>query len=100
MVTAENGAPISGVTITVTAANSKETPAFFSDEKGAFIITGLTTGNKYHFSFSHVAYQQQHVRNFEVKAGVNNGLLIRMKEVLSGLNEIVVIGYGAVKKRD
>ncbi|UCJ07618.1 TonB-dependent receptor [Chitinophaga pendula] len=100
MVTAENGEPISGVTITVTAGTAKETPAFFSDDKGAFTITGLVTGNKYHFTFSHVGYQQQQIRNFEVKTGVNNGLLIRMKEVLSGLNEIVVIGYGAVKKRD
>ncbi len=47
-----------------------------------------------------MGYQEQTVKNFEIKAGVNNSMIVRMKELPAGLNEVVVIGYGSVKKKD
>ncbi len=68
--------------------------------KGVFTVSGLLSKSKYHFVFTHVGYQAYEVKAFEIRAGVNNTLIVRMKEASSGLNEVVVIGYGSVKKKD
>ncbi|MFT3825328.1 MAG: TonB-dependent receptor [Chitinophagaceae bacterium] len=100
IVTTESGEALSGVSVTVTSADQKEKQSLSTNEKGVFTVTGLIAKTKYSLSFSHVGYEPYQVKSFEVKAGVNNSLIVRMKEAAAGLNEIVVIGYGAVKKRD
>lgn len=100
IVTTESGAVLSGVSITVNAVDSKDKQSFTSNEKGVFLINGLVAKTKYHFEFTHVGYQLYEVKGFEIKAGVNNSLIVRMKEAAAGLNEVVVIGYGTVKKKD
>ncbi|HVK46699.1 MAG TPA: carboxypeptidase regulatory-like domain-containing protein, partial [Pseudobacter sp.] len=100
IVTTEAGEPLSGVTVTVRLAGSKDTLSISSDERGVFVVTALNTGSKYNFNFTHIGFQEQQVKNFEIKAGVNNSMIVRMKEVPAGLNEVVVIGYGSVKKKD
>jgi TonB-linked SusC/RagA family outer membrane protein len=100
MVTAEDGAILAGVSITVQGEGNKEKQTYTTNDKGVFTLDGLVAGSKYHFTFTHVGYQPYYVKGFGIKAGVNNSLIVRMKEVSSGLNEVVVIGYGAVKKKD
>ncbi|WP_315823716.1 carboxypeptidase regulatory-like domain-containing protein [Paraflavitalea speifideaquila] len=100
MITAEDGAVLAGVSIAVQGEGSKEKQNHTTNDKGVFTLDGLVAGNKYHFTFTHVGYQPYYVKGFGIKAGVNNSLIVRMKEVSSGLNEVVVIGYGAVKKKD
>ncbi|NML20808.1 TonB-dependent receptor [Pseudoflavitalea sp. G-6-1-2] len=100
IVTTESGDPLSSVSISVILVNSKDTQSLSSNDKGLFSVTNLQPGSKYHFSFSHVGFQVQTVKNFEIRVGVNNSIIIRMKEQPAGLNEIVVIGYGSVKKKD
>ncbi len=100
IVTTESGEALNGVSITVTMAGSKEKQSLSTNEKGVFTLTGLAPNSKYNFTFTHVGYQEYTVRNFEIKAGVTNSLIVRMKEASAGLNEVVVIGYGAVKKKD
>lgn len=100
IVTAENGAVLEGVSITVTAAGTGERQSLSTNAKGLFTVNGLTVGSKYHFTFTYVGYEPYHVNGFEIKAGVNNSLIVRMKDATAGLNEVVVIGYGTVKKRD
>lgn len=100
IVTAESGALLSGVSITVNADDPKDRQVLASNEKGIFTVNGLIPKNKYHLVFTHVGYQPYEVKGFEIKAGVNNSLIVRMKEASAGLNEVVVIGYGAVKKKD
>lgn len=100
IVTTEAGEPLGGVTITVRLVNAKDTQSLSSDERGVFVVMALLPGSKYNFSFSHIGFQEQQVKNFEIKSGVNNSMIVRMKEVPDGLNEVVVIGYGSVKKKD
>lgn len=100
IVTTERGEALNGVSITVTSADAKEKQTLTSGDKGVFTINNLVPKNRYSFSFSHVGYEPYQVKSFEIKAGINNSLIVRLKETASGLNEIVVIGYGSVKKRD
>jgi TonB-linked SusC/RagA family outer membrane protein len=100
IVTAGNGDVLEGVSITVTSAGTGEKQSLSTSAKGLFTVNGLTAGNRYHFTFTYVGYEPYQVKGFEIKAGVNNSLIVRMKDATAGLNEVVVIGYGAVKKRD
>lgn len=100
IVSAESGEMLNGVSITVNANDSKDKQSYTTNEKGVFTVSGLLPKSKYHFVFTHVGYQAYEVKAFEIRAGVNNTLIVRMKEASSGLNEVVVIGYGSVKKKD
>jgi TonB-linked SusC/RagA family outer membrane protein len=102
IVTSGSGDPLDGVSITVrlTSSKDKEVQSLSTNDKGVFQVSALNPGSRYSFTFSHVGYQEQTVKNFEIKAGVNNSMIVRMKELPAGLNEVVVIGYGSVKKKD
>ncbi len=71
-----------------------------SDEQGQFTTPVLRVDNKYQFRFSHVGFEPYVVAGFKIKAGDKNSLIIRMKEAASNMNEVVVGGYGSVRKKD
>jgi len=83
------GAPLPGATIII-KETSKNVPV---NSDGSFT---LTTGDKETtLIVSFVGYGTQ-----EVKVGKQNSLNITLTNVASNLNEVVVIGYGATKRRD
>lgn len=100
IVTSEKGEALIGVGVQVASTTTKETNAVVTDEKGVFVVPALKPGNKYQFTFSFIGYEKYVIKDFVPKAGANNSLIVRMKETASDLNEIVVIGYGAVQKKD
>ncbi|HEX6432310.1 MAG TPA: TonB-dependent receptor plug domain-containing protein, partial [Niastella sp.] len=97
-VVSESGELLSGVTITVNHTGSKEKQSATTDEKGVFVVTGLKAGTKYNFLFSYVGYQENRLNNYLVKAGDNNSVLIRLKQVGGSMNDVMVIGYGQQSK--
>jgi TonB-linked SusC/RagA family outer membrane protein len=100
IVTSEKGEALSNVSISMVAASTKEARNFSTNEKGLFTAAGLKTGERYEFTFSSVGYEIYLLKNFEMKSGANNSVIIRMKQAAAGLNEVVVIGYGSVLKKD
>lgn len=97
-VVAESGELLSGVTILVTQAGAKEKQSSVTNEKGLFVVTGLKAGGRYNFSFSHIGFEENRLQNYLVKAGDNNSVLIRMKQAVSSMNDVMVIGYGQQSK--
>ncbi len=97
-VISESGELLNGVNITVTQTGSKEKQTTTTNSKGIFIITNLKGGDKYNFSFDFVGYQKNTVVDYLVNNGENNSLLVRLKQVVSNLNDVVVIGYGLQSK--
>ena len=93
-VVSEQGELLSDVTIVVHHAGSKEKQSALSNEKGLFVVTGLKAGDKYNFLFTHVGYEEGRLMNYLVKAGDNNSVLIRLKQAVSSMNDVMVIGYG------
>ncbi|WP_276481385.1 SusC/RagA family TonB-linked outer membrane protein [Paraflavitalea pollutisoli] len=100
IVTTESGDALAGVSISVHAEGAKDKQSYTSNEKGVFVLESLVPKTKYRFVFTHVGYEAYEVKSFEIKAGVNNSLIVRMKDASAGLNEVVVVGYGSLKKKD
>ena len=83
-----NGAPVSGATITVKGTKN----AVVSDERGEFAIMASPDER---LVISFVGYTSK-----EVKAGNAKSLNISLAEDYSHLDDVVVVGYGKMKKTD
>ncbi len=83
-----------GVTVKVTASNSKEDYSNTTDDNGVFVFNKLGSGKLYNFSVSFVGYETSVVKNYQVKQHENNTLLIKLKQANSSLQEVVVTALG------
>jgi TonB-dependent starch-binding outer membrane protein SusC len=82
--------PMAGVTISVKGAlNSSR-----SNSKGEFIVRGIEPGIV--LVFTYVGFEE-----YEIKVtDPNQPLTIMMEVAQKGMDNVVVVGYGSVKKRD
>lgn len=96
----EKSAPVAGVNVRVT--KDEDTTQSFNavtDSSGLFTFTDLRDNSKYSFSFSHIAYESQSLKNLLIKEGDNNSIMIRLAAAsATSLNEVVIVGYGTQKK--
>ncbi|MFZ4260714.1 SusC/RagA family TonB-linked outer membrane protein [Sphingobacterium sp. HJSM2_6] len=88
------GNPLVGATIEVTETGKSYT----TDSKGEVAIS-LSPG-KYTVKVTYLAYETQQKTGIEIFAGKNSPLRINMVESSDALSEIVVIGYGTIKRSD
>ncbi|SEP19837.1 TonB-linked outer membrane protein, SusC/RagA family [Niastella yeongjuensis] len=100
IVTSEKGEALGSVVIEITISGSSEKQMSTTDEKGQFTTPALKANNKYQFNFTHVGFEPYIVSGFKVKTGDKNLLIVRMKEAASNMNEVVVVGYGSVRRKD
>ncbi len=84
-----NGAPIPGVTIVVKGT----TTGTITDMDGNFTLAGVPEGGTLAFSFVGMKTQ-------EIVVGSQNNITVQMAEETIGLDEVVAIGYGTIKKSD
>ncbi len=84
-----NGQPLEGVTVTV----SKSLQKTVTDKNGAFNISFPKKGALLTFSYVGFTSISKSVDN-------NSSLVIELKEAKDALDEVVVIGYGTVKRKD
>src|SRR5258708_4573495 len=87
--TNENGSPLSGVSVTIHGSSTGTT----TDAGGRFKLTIPDEGAT--LDFSSVGYAKQ-----SVTTGTQTVFNIVMVENIKGLNDVIVIGYGTVKKSD
>ena len=88
-VTDEKGNPIAGATVTVKGT----TIGTLTDETGKYIITNPPTNATLVFSFIGMAKQ-------EIPIAGQMQIDVVLKDEAVGLDEVVVIGYGSVQKKD
>jgi TonB-linked SusC/RagA family outer membrane protein len=88
VVTDEKGAPLVGVTVKVKKAGL----GTVTDADGKFV---LVVPDDAVLEVSYIGYQMQ-----EIPVGDQQNIHIRMKTAASGLNEVVVVGYGTQQKKD
>ncbi|HTF27951.1 MAG TPA: TonB-dependent receptor plug domain-containing protein, partial [Flavitalea sp.] len=100
IVTSEKGEALNSVVIEIKGATALDNQTLTTNVKGEFSAAGLKAGTKYQFSFSYVGYEKYIINEFAIKAGEKNSLIIRMKEAAGNFEEVVVIGYGSVRKKD
>ncbi|MCS3801312.1 TonB-dependent receptor [Niastella sp. OAS944] len=87
-ITDPNGVPLSGVTVSIKGKSKATT----TNEQGVF---NITADDEDVLVFSYVGYESQ-----EIKVGDKTQISISLVSAASSLENIVVIGYGTVKKRD
>jgi len=88
-VTDENNVPLPGVTVSIKGT----TTGTKTNENGIFEIrTSLASGV---FVFSLMGYAPE-----ELPFNTNTTINVVLKETLSDLDEVVVVGYGTMKKKD
>lgn len=86
-VTDENGEPIPGVSITLKGTSL----GTVTDTEGRYILSVPNAQGALVFSFVGFASREIPIENNEI-------LDVTLKEEISSLNEVVVVGYGTVKK--
>ena len=87
-ITDESGKPLSGVTVRL----KNSTKGVATDENGNFSISGPSNAE---LVISSVGYKEQ---SYTVKG--QRTISIQLQPNASGLNEVVVVGYGTQRKRD
>lgn len=87
-ITGDNGLPLSGVSVKVKGTERGTT----TNDQGIFT---LSADEDEVLVFSYVGYEPQ-----EIKIGAKTAVNIALVSVAKSLENIVVIGYGQVKKRD
>ena len=66
---------------------------------GIFSFHNLPAGGPYSFAASHVGFQTQTISGYDIKADANISLLIKLKAVENGLNEVIVTGRAGALNR-
>lgn len=84
-----SGVPLPGVNITV----KNTSQAIATDVDGKFKFSNVSKGST--LVFSYIGYQ-----NFELKVTQSQEITVSLKESKNSLDEVVVIGYGSIKKKD
>ncbi len=87
-ITDENGEPIIGASVMVTETNQ----GTITDMDGKFSVNA-SKGN--HLKVSYIGYETQ-----EVTVGNRQSIRIILKEESTALDEVVVVGYGTMKKKE
>ena len=95
-----NGEALPGVTVMLYESSGSGRQGTTTDERGEFSFSGLKDGTAYNLEFSFIGFEKQSVESF-VPTAENRGYIeVRMRETSSGLEEVVVVGYGNTQKRD
>lgn len=98
IVTNEGGAYLSEVTVVARSGDGKLVGRLSTDSLGLFEFNHLIVDSAYTLDFSLVGYKPVVMKNVLVKAGGASLLVQLAPNVATGLNEVVVVGYGQQRK--
>lgn len=85
----ENGLPLGGVSVSIKGAKISTT----TDENGSFLINAPSTAQT--ITFSYLGKVQQ-----EIAIGTKTNFNVNLQSASTTLSDVVIIGYGTVKKSD
>lgn len=95
-VTNDKGSPLQGVSVTAKDAKGATMKGTFTDVLGKFSVDYVNGKRPQAIYFSMTGYTSEQ----QVLIPGKDSLNIKMKEEENGLNDVVVIGYGTVKRKD
>lgn len=94
----EQGKGLEGVSIAIKLGNT-DVKTVASDKTGSFSINGLKLATSYNLQFSHTGYEVYLEKSVVVKNDLTT-LLTRLSKKDDSLDQVVVVGYGSVRKKD
>ncbi|MET0636606.1 MAG: TonB-dependent receptor [Chitinophagaceae bacterium] len=93
----ERGGMVPSATIVMQNQQSKEQRTTTSDDQGLFTFNNLAAGIKYRIQVSSVGFQSYELKDYILKAGEGNSLILRLPDSTRSLDNVVVVGYGTQK---
>lgn len=99
-VVSEANSGLPDVNIILEEVVSRKRLTFSTNQSGAFTITPVFINRKYNMYFSHVGYTSDTIVNRSFPKSFNQEIVIRLKELKDVMDEVVVVGYGELKKSD
>lgn len=94
------GEPLQGVSVTIKNATNNFSASVQTDIHGVFTFNRLLSGAGYSFTFSCVGFENQTLSGYNLKPGADFSLLVTLKNRVQGINEVVIVGYGSMRKKD
>ena len=88
----ESGQPVAYASVVARNQSTGTTTTTQTDSLGIFTYHNLPAGGPYSFVVSHVGFQTQTLSGYDIKTDANISLLVKLKAVENGLNEIIVTG--------
>src|SRR6185437_445631 len=95
----ENGQPVPYASVVAKNHSTGATSTTQTDSSGIFTYHNLPAGGPYSFVVSHVGFQTQTLSGYNIKADADISLLIKLKAVENGLNEVIVTGRAGAMNR-
>jgi outer membrane receptor protein involved in Fe transport len=95
----ENGQPITYASVVARNQSTGTATTTQTDSLGIFTYHNLPAGGPYSFVVSHVGFQTQTLSGYNIKADADISLLIKLKAVENGLNEVIVTGRAGALNR-
>ncbi|HVU53650.1 MAG TPA: TonB-dependent receptor [Puia sp.] len=95
----ENGQPVASASVFAKNQTTGQTAATQTDSLGIFTYHNLPAGGPYSFVISHVGFQTQTLSGYNIKSDADISLLIKLKAVENGLNEVIVTGRAGALNR-
>jgi TonB-dependent starch-binding outer membrane protein SusC len=99
VVTDEKGEHMVGVYVKIQNKDKTFSAGTTSDENGVFVFRNLKD-NIYTLTFTFLGYQKKTIDNNVYKKGDQLTLSVEMSATPTALNDVVVLGYGSVRKKD
>lgn len=94
------GQALWGVSVTVKNATNNFSASVQTDSNGVFNFNRLPSGPGYSFSFSYIGFENQTLSGYNLKPGADFSLLVELKSREQRISEVVVVGYGSMRKKD
>ena len=97
---ASNNEPLGGVSVVIRNAKTNFTTGTTTDSTGNFIFSRLAPGGPYSLTFSMVGFEKQTLGGYSLKQDATLSLVVKMVQSGSSLDQVVVVGYGTLKRKD
>lgn len=95
----ENGQPVTYASVAARNQSTGVTSTTQTDSLGIFTYHNLPAGGPYSFVVSHVGFQTQTLSGYNIKGDADISLLIKLRAVENGLNEVIVTGRAGALNR-
>jgi outer membrane receptor protein involved in Fe transport len=95
----ESGQPVTYASVVAKNQTTGATTSTQTDSLGIFTYRNLAAGGPYSFVVSHVGFQTQTLSGYDIKTDANISLLIKLRPVENGLNEVIVTGRAGALNR-
>lgn len=96
----DRGENLSDVSVIIKNTKNNFTSGTKTDSTGMFQFSRIPSGGPYSFTFSTIGYEPQTLSGYTIKQDISLSVVVKLKESVTSLAQVVVIGYGTQKRSD